>query len=318
MNKPIYIGQCVLDTSKVIMYKLFDQWKQNPMCEQVQLIGGDTDSFFLKVVSPHDRNTILKSFESYPNLIDPTAKGIFDSSNYPKTHPLYSETNKSRLGCFKDEVCGRTITEFICLSPKMYSYELADHTGDRRAKGVKKYKKDSLSHQDFRDVYTKHCIKHVTQTYLRSTHHEMRTIEMKKAALNIWEDKRCWTSYNQSLPYGNHQLYKNECVTQEISHVSHLKQNGGNARKRRYSITGLDTDDTKQHVSSGQTLPTLFPLSRPDRRTIIPSRMCTSSRQLHGGGIPDDLGVSLEAPISAGVDETKDQVFNDPMLLGRL
>ena len=62
LNKAIYIGQCVLDVSKVIMYKLWDEWRANPLCEKVELIGGDTDSFFLKVVSPYSRDDILKSF----------------------------------------------------------------------------------------------------------------------------------------------------------------------------------------------------------------------------------------------------------------
>ena len=113
LSKPIYIGQCVLDFSKVVMYKLFDAWKENTLCDNVQLIGGDTDSFFMEIESSYDRDTILKSMSH-----------IFDSSNYPPSHPLYSEVNKARLGCFKDEAAGEEIEEFICLSPKSYSYKM--------------------------------------------------------------------------------------------------------------------------------------------------------------------------------------------------
>ena len=45
----------------------------------------------------------------------------YDTSDYPKDHPLYSVKNKKVLGKMKDEVAGRVIAEFIGLSPKMYS-----------------------------------------------------------------------------------------------------------------------------------------------------------------------------------------------------
>lgn len=195
LNKPIYIGQCVLDFSKIVMYKLLDQWKENPMCESVQLIGGDTDSFFMEVTSIHGRDDILRSMSD-----------IFDSSNYPKEHPLYSEMNKARLGCFKDEAAGKEIEEFVCLAPKSYSYKYVDNHTDCRLKGVKEYKKKEISHDDYLNTYLTKIPKRMSQKNIQSQHHVLRTVTIPKVALNTWEDKRNWIGQNESYPYGHYKL----------------------------------------------------------------------------------------------------------------
>ena len=50
LNKPVYIGQCVLDNSKLVMYQLRYErlitYEQEFACE-IKVIGGDMDSFFL-------------------------------------------------------------------------------------------------------------------------------------------------------------------------------------------------------------------------------------------------------------------------------
>ena len=47
LNKPIFIGQAVLDYSKLQMYKLYYfTLKRCPIIRHVSLLGGDTDSFF--------------------------------------------------------------------------------------------------------------------------------------------------------------------------------------------------------------------------------------------------------------------------------
>ena len=213
LNKAIYIGQCVLDMSKIHMYKLCDQWRTNTLCDSVELIGGDTDSFFLKVVSSYPRDVIMQSVTKIPNSIDPFAQGIFDSSNYSTEHPLYSSVNQARLGCFKDETCGKVIDEFICLCAKCYSLVLVNEKGheqQNRAKGVKRYKSKRLSHACYKKVYEKHITCKVEQTYLRSTHHIMRTTKMTKDALSILEDKRHWLDANQSVPYGYYKSKRSE------------------------------------------------------------------------------------------------------------
>ena len=47
---------------------------------------------------------------------------LFDTSDYPQDHLLYSNTNKKGIGKFKDETVGETLREFIGLRAKMYSF----------------------------------------------------------------------------------------------------------------------------------------------------------------------------------------------------
>ena len=50
LNKPIFVGQAVLDYSKLQMYKLFYRTlSQCSLIKKLQLVGGDTDNFFLNI-----------------------------------------------------------------------------------------------------------------------------------------------------------------------------------------------------------------------------------------------------------------------------
>ena len=50
---------------------------------------------------------------------------VFDTSDYPTSHPCYSLKNKKVVGLFKDETCGRPIREFVGLRAKCYSFLVA-------------------------------------------------------------------------------------------------------------------------------------------------------------------------------------------------
>jgi len=65
--------------------------------------------------------------------------GLLDSSNYPENHPLYSTKYRSKLGCVKDESCGKTFNEWIFLRPKCYSLRYEDGDVKKTAKGVQRY-----------------------------------------------------------------------------------------------------------------------------------------------------------------------------------
>ena len=45
---------------------------------------------------------------------------LYDTSDYPKDHPLYSVSNKKVIGKFKDETEGVPVSEFVGLRAKMY------------------------------------------------------------------------------------------------------------------------------------------------------------------------------------------------------
>ena len=121
LDTPIAIGATVLELSKLIMYRL--AYEQLPKYEhqfncKIDIVGGDTDSFFLEVGGADLLNPI------YPAML---ADGLLDTSNYPRDHPLFSNEYKAKLGCVKDEFMGKAYAEFILLRPK--SYSMLDATG---------------------------------------------------------------------------------------------------------------------------------------------------------------------------------------------
>ena len=196
--KPIYIGQAVLDYSKLEMYKLFyNIIRPCPLIREASLMGGDTDSFFLALTTQKDLNfnEVWKSLSRY-----------FDSSNYKTDHPLYSLSNKAKLGCFKDEAAGREIEEMVLLRPKMYSmkYKGVDNS-IKRAKGISKSIVRNMQHRQYYEAYANKVITYVNMTILKSSQHTVITHRFKKRALSAFEDKRCWITHNTSLPHGHPQ-----------------------------------------------------------------------------------------------------------------
>ena len=197
LSKPIYIGQAVLDFSKLEMYHLYYKiLKTCPLIHDVELLGGDTDSFQLRFIMNEKIH-----FDEVKKYLRP----YFDSSNYPTDHPLFSNENKAKLGCFKDECAGREIEEMILLRPKMYSIKFKDSSDSiKRAKGISKRVVKNMKHKQYRDAYKHMKLTKVSMTILKSKDQEIRTTTFEKRALSAWEDKRCWISKNHSLPHGHH------------------------------------------------------------------------------------------------------------------
>ena len=196
LDKPIYAGQAVLDYSKLEMYQLFYKTlSQCPTIKKIRLLGGDTDSFFLEIRTDMNttRDDVFKSLSRF-----------MDTSNYPSSHPLFSNKNKAKLGCFKDEACGSEIEEMILLRPKMYSMKIKGKSnGIKRAKGISKSIVANYSHDDYRDVFQSTSVSSVNMSIIQSKSHTVVTNTFKKRSLSAWEDKRVWVNKNESLPHGN-------------------------------------------------------------------------------------------------------------------
>ena len=67
-------------------------------------------------------------------------EGKFDTSAYPLEidRPLHKGKKKKVLGMFKDELCGKIMTEFVALRAKTYSYLDYEGKEEQKAKGTKK------------------------------------------------------------------------------------------------------------------------------------------------------------------------------------
>ena len=95
LNKPIYLGQAILDISKTLMYEFwYDQIKPK-YADNVELCYMDIDSFVMKIKT-HD------FYKDISNDLD----NWFDTSNFDANDnsPLSIGKNKKVIGKFKDEL----------------------------------------------------------------------------------------------------------------------------------------------------------------------------------------------------------------------
>ena len=181
-NKPVYVGQAILDLSKTLMFNFHYEYIKKIYNSKVQLLFTDTDSLMYEI----------KTKDFYKD-INPDVQDKFDTSDYPPNHKSGIQTgvNKKVIGMFKDEVAGRQITHFVGLRPKLYSYKVEDEVELKKCKGIKKsVVKKSL---DF-DNYVKCLFTGEKETrkmnIIRSKKHEIYSKEVNKIALSNEDDKR--------------------------------------------------------------------------------------------------------------------------------
>ncbi|KAK3794857.1 hypothetical protein RRG08_001008 [Elysia crispata] len=126
LNRPVYVGMSILDLSKTLMYDFYYGQLKNQYGDRCQLLYTDTDSLLLEIQT----EDVYRDMGQHAEL--------YDTSDYPREHPLHSVENKKVLGKMTDECAGRPIAEYIGLRPKMYSILEANGDNTKKAKGVKK------------------------------------------------------------------------------------------------------------------------------------------------------------------------------------
>ena len=182
MNKPVYLGMCILDLSKTIMYDFHYNYIKPKYGEKAKLLFTDTDSFMYEIET-----------EDFYKDISKDVKDRFDTSDYPENHPSGIPTgiNKKVLGMFKDEAAGKIIKEFVGLRAKLYSFIMEDGKENKRCKGVKKQVvESSITHEDYKTCLRTGKEQLRKQNILRSYKHEVYTEEVNKIALSSIDDKR--------------------------------------------------------------------------------------------------------------------------------
>ena len=111
MNKPVYLGQAILDLSKIVMYEFhYDYMIPKYGLEKLKLCYMDTDSLVYDI----------KTEDFYEDIAN-DVEARFDTSGYSKTdfRPLPIGLNKKVIGLMKDELGGKIMTEFLALRPKL-------------------------------------------------------------------------------------------------------------------------------------------------------------------------------------------------------
>ena len=179
MNRPAYIGMCILDLSKTLMYDFHYNYIKHKYGNKAKLLFTDTDSLTYEI----------ETTDAYLDFWNDKDK--FDNSDYPENSPYFNKTNKKVIGKFKDESAGIPITEFVGLRSKMYSYVKDNEQTAQTAKGIKKQViiKD-IKHEDYKEVLFNNKQMHHTIKTIRSNNHQLGSFELNKISLSCFDDKR--------------------------------------------------------------------------------------------------------------------------------
>ena len=199
INKPVYLGMCILDLSKTIMYDFHYNYIKPKYGDKAKLLFSDTDSLMYEIET-----------EDFYKDISEDVKDRFDTSDYPENHPSEIPTgiNKKVLGMFKDEAAGKNIKEFVGLRAKLYSYKMYEGEEIKKCKGIKKQVvESSISHEDYKTCLRTGKEQLRKQNILRSYEHEVYTEEVNKVALSAQDDKRYILSDGvHTLAWGHYKI----------------------------------------------------------------------------------------------------------------
>ena len=179
-TKPIYIGFCVLELSKLLMYEwYYDKMQPYFGVDNLELHYLDTHSFIF-------------SFKPIKSLIEDLKhfKDDFDFSDLEPSHELYSKVNRKVIGKRKLETSPELdLDEAVFLGSKSYCLNLKQNSSHCKHKCVQNHNKYTL--EDYKYCLEINKIKYGVNYSFRSNKHEITMVKQKKIALNTFDDKRC-------------------------------------------------------------------------------------------------------------------------------
>ena len=181
MNKLIYLGMSILDTSKTLMYEFWYDYikpknRWNCIQGKAKLCYMDTDSFVIHI----------KTEYLYEDIANDDEKS-FATSNYDEDEkrPLPISKNKKVIGLFKDELGGKVMKEFAGIWAKTYPYLMDDDSEHKKAKGTKKcIIKRRLLFKNYTDCLFNDEIILKPQQRFKSNCHNECTEQINKIALS--------------------------------------------------------------------------------------------------------------------------------------
>ena len=175
MNKPLYLGQAILDYSKMLMYEFWYDYLQPMYKEKIELCYMVIGSFIIYV----------ETDDFYKNISNDVNK-CFDTSNYSKdiNRPLEKGKNEKVIGKFKDELDDLIMSEFCAQRAKKYACRLDNKDKVKKAKGTKKYViQNQLTFKDYVNVLFNKVPMIKSQFGFRSRIHQIYAENINKIAL---------------------------------------------------------------------------------------------------------------------------------------
>ena len=193
-NKPIYVGQAILDISKTLMFDFHYNYIKKKYGQKSELLMTDTNSLMYLIQTDDVYYDIKKD-----------VKKKFDTSSFPDVHPsgIKTRVNEKVVAMFKNEAAVNNMIHFVGLSSKLYSYlfemlygkngklKEAEEEAIRKAKGVKKNViEKSLTFQDYKKCLFSEEKVLKEMNIIRSKNHDIYSMNVNKIALSANDDKR--------------------------------------------------------------------------------------------------------------------------------
>ena len=181
-NKPVYVGQAMLDLSKTLMFDFHYNYIRYKYRDKAELLFTDTDSLMYQIYT-----------DDFYKDISYDIREKFDTSDYPHNHPsgIPIGFNKKVIGVFKDEVAGKQIICFVGLRPKLYSFRIEEDKQVVKCKGIKKnVVKKTINFNDYFDCLFLNKKEMRTMKIIRGENHNIYSKEVNKIALSNEDDKR--------------------------------------------------------------------------------------------------------------------------------
>ncbi|XP_071579878.1 uncharacterized protein [Temnothorax nylanderi] len=178
LNKPIYVGMCILEISKTRVCDFHYDYMVPLYRERCKIMYTDTDSLIY----------FLECDDAYEDMKRDIAR--FDTSDYLENNAYrMPSVNKKVPGLMKDENDGAVMTEFVGLRAKMYALKVE---GKSDTKKIKVVKRNVVARKITFNDYM-HCLNDAMQqsrrqSCIRSTLHEVHTVSELKLALSPYDD----------------------------------------------------------------------------------------------------------------------------------
>ncbi|KYN38697.1 hypothetical protein ALC56_06918 [Trachymyrmex septentrionalis] len=215
-NKPIYVGMCILDISKVCLYEFHHEYMLPLFSDKCKIMYTYTDSLLLYRVECED---------FYETMKRDIAR--FDTSDYPTSNaygmPL---ANKKVPDLMKDENNGAIMTEFVGLRAKMYAMRVDGKKDTKKMKGVKSnVVAQTITFDDFTRCLSSKSCNDTTARWNRAADCISVRTNMDRVQLQRKKEKRqrddknaVWCNYQCAIKraretYTHHTLEAFSCVT---------------------------------------------------------------------------------------------------------
>lgn len=236
LNRPMTAGTAVLDISKNVLYNFhYNQFvPKMGGHEAVKLLLTDTDSLFYEVTGPNFHENLTQLAHE------------LDCSALPPDHDLYDIKNKKIPGKFKDELNGQTITRFIGLRSKCYSYDYLSPNGTekhaRRLKGIGRTASRCITSEDFKRVLETGASETSTFQHIKHVKHRLYNEEVSKLSLTPFDNKRyIFANGIDSRAYSSKEIL--ETITEESEEMDIGKQRIIEYCESDSDVDSVATDD---------------------------------------------------------------------------